>query len=200
VAVGPPNAGHSRRDAHDRDTHRHGHDGGPPGRGIRVCRIAGRLELPDPERTPCYTPASGDADYLGSGCPNGRALDDIDTATELGRFGDSRTGDHTGTNGAAGSLELTGAFREPESEPDTRAQPFTNTFGGAHAKCDRRAHPLTHARTKPIPDGEAAAHAASVGGTIAIAVTARRAGRVLPFRISGRQQGKEAAGSGQGKE
>jgi hypothetical protein len=195
VAVRPPNPGPPRGDADHGHADRHDHDGGSPGRGIRVRRLAGRVELPDPEWTPCYTPSSGDADYLGSGCPNGRAFDDIDTATELGRFGDSRTGDHTGTNGVPCALGFTGTLGQPECDSGT--QRHANPVGRAHAKRNGRADALTNARTNPVPNGEAAANAASVCGPIdansvaAIAVTARRAVRVLPFRTSGRQQRKK---------
>ena len=185
MALRPPNPGHPGRDAHHGHADRDDHDGGPAGWGIRVRGLAGRVELPDPEWAACYTPASGDADYLGSGCPNGRAFDDIDTATELGRFGDSRTGDHTGTDRRAHRQR--GAVAQPDPDTDAGAERDTHTVGRTVAQCDSRAD--THTDTNPIPDGETAANAASVRGPIdatsvaAIAVTAGRAVRVLPFRI-----------------
>ena len=189
MALGSAVPGPPRGDAHDRDVDRHHPVRCAAGWRIRVRRVPGRLELPCLHGAACYHAPSGDADYLGSGCPNGRALDDIDTATELGRFSDSRTGDHTGTNGATGSDCVAGALGDPER--DTRTEPNAHSFGRAVAQRDSGTDPLTHAHTRAVADGKTTANTATVGRAHAIAVTAGRAMRVLPFRISGRQQRTE---------
>ena len=196
MALGPAQPGHPRRNAHDGDADRYHPVGGAARRSVRVRRFAGRFELPRlHRRTPCYPSASVDAEPHGSGCPNGRAHDAPDIATQSGRFTDSRTGGHAGTHGVRPALTLAGTVGQPE--PDAGGKSVALTFGGAVAERDCRAHPLTNACTQPIPDGEAAANAATVIGAVpdargvAIAVAAGRAVRVLPFRLSGRHQRKE---------
>ena len=185
MALGSSEPGPAGRHAHHRNVDHHDPLRGLAGWSFRVRGLTVCKQLPGSYRSTCYTRASGDADYLGSGCPNGRALDDFDTATEPGRFGDSRTGDYTGTNGIPGANCLFGALGD--AERDTGAKLDANSLGRAVAQRDCGTHSLTNAYTRAIADGETKANSATVGRANAIAVTARRAVRVLPFRISGRQ-------------
>jgi hypothetical protein len=168
VALGPPQPGPSRRDAHDGHVDRHHPLGRPAGWRIRVCRLAGRLELPVDRGPSCYDPASGDADYLGSGCPNGRAFDDRDPSTNPGRGGYPCTGDHTGANGIASTSRygsaLCDAERRARGQPDPDSDSHAQSIGRAlgNTERDRRAHPLTHANTRALADGQTA-HTATVG-------------------------------------